>query len=214
MALGEVVRLLSMMSVTDVMSARRLRLRSGGMAGTAALTNRAVLIAALLCPVAASATLIQRFEIEDLAVRSAVVAVVRVVSVEARWEEDSMIRTRVRLEAERTIVGDVPREMTVVVAGGSVDGASATMGGSARFTVGEQMVVFLEPRGRGGMHVVGAFQGAFRLVTERATGMLIAERDAAIGAALVGLDGSVLEDAGARSLYLDELEARVKRAVR
>lgn len=155
----------------------------------------------------ARATLLQRFEIEDLAVRSEAVVIARVAEVTSGWEEDSMIRTRVRLEIERTIAGRAPREVTVVIAGGTVDGVSATIGGAPRFEKGDRVVVFLEPRRTGGKHVVGAFQGAFRLETERETGMPLAVREPMHGASFVGLaDG----DDGARMLYLDELEARVK----
>ncbi len=170
---------------------------------------RRFLVAALLLigVPAAHATLLQRFEIEDLARHSEAVAVVRVLEVKAAWEDDAMIRTRVRLGVERVIAGRAPREVTVVIAGGTVGEASATVGGMPAFAAGERMVVFLEPRKSGGMHVVGAFQGAFRLVTEAETGMPLAVREAAKGAAFYGVEE---EDDGARSLYLDELEARVR----
>src|SRR5688572_27870436 len=87
-------------------------------------------ILAVASPV--SATLIQRFEIEDLARNADVVAIVRVKSIQPDWE-DGMVRTRIALEVRRTIAGPKTDDLTAVIPGGVVSGVSASIGGMAEF---------------------------------------------------------------------------------
>ena len=117
-------------------------------------------------------------EIEDLAQKADLVAVVRVERVETMIEPDgSFISTRTHLLVERAIAGSVPQSgrANVIVLGGQVPGVSMAYPG-ARFAQGERRIVFLENRRDhpGDMQVVGEFQGAFRLMLEEETGMEIA----------------------------------------
>lgn len=168
-----------------------------------------LLLFSLIVPAASRATVLLEMDIEAMARRAQVVAVARVESVEARWEDDrAMIATYTRLRVEERIAGSSPERVEVRVIGGTVDGVSAIVDGGAQFRSGDRVLVFLEPRrSRSDQWIVsGAFQGAFRLEREPDTGMDIAVRPVARGVAIVGGEPEELR------LYVDEVAARVRLA--
>lgn len=176
-------------------------------------SRRVALLLLLFCsvaaaPLAARATLLVHFDVEDLARKAKVVAIARVDSVETRWEDDrAMIATYTRLTVEDALAGTAPETVEIRVIGGTVDGVSAVVAGGAAFQAGDRVVVFLEPRRTRPDHwqVIGAFQGAFRLEREDETGMEVAVRAAPRGIAFAR--GEEVREA---RLYLDELVARVR----
>jgi hypothetical protein len=162
----------------------------------------------------ANATVLQGMDVEALARAAQVVAVVRVESVEARWEPDrSMIRTHATLVVERAIAGSPSERIHVSVLGGTVEGSAVDYPAGARFREGDRLAVFLEKRRKAGTNewlVTGAFQGAFAIERDAETGLEVAVRERVRGG--VAITDSVDDEEPLR-LYLDELEARV-RAVR
>src|SRR5438105_2388677 len=103
-----------------------------------------VLVAA--APLVASATVIVPRTIEEMAQDSAYVVRGRVLSTSAAWDEKhERIFTNTEIEVLDQIHGasDSPRRITVRTLGGEVGKIGMKVAGTERFTVNEEVVVFL-----------------------------------------------------------------------
>ncbi|MEW6435518.1 MAG: hypothetical protein AB1730_28820 [Myxococcota bacterium] len=181
-----------------------MRLRSGTMwvAGLVGLAVGAV----------ASATTMLEQDVAALTKASAVVVRAKVLASRARWTAD---RARIVTDTEVEILdawkGAPAARVVVMQPGGIVGEVGQKVAGAARFSVGEEVVLFLEPRGDR-YAVSGMSQGAFHV--ERSS-------DGKTAFARQDLDEALLLDpvtrqpvAGPREiLTVDQLKARVLAAV-
>ena len=86
-------------------------------------------------------------------------------SVAARWSKDGgRIMTDVVLEVTEPWKGTPAKQVTVMQPGGVVGEVGQLVHGTARFAVGEDVVVFLEPRGDRFL-LTGMVQGKFKVET-------------------------------------------------
>ena len=107
-----------------------------------------VSVSAFAVPKPAGASL--RFSDQDLALRSAAAVRGRVVSLQSGWDADAgAIYTLVILDVVRSWgLAGAPARVEIKQLGGVVGGTALVIGGQARFTPGEDVLVFLEVRPR------------------------------------------------------------------
>lgn len=127
------------------------------------LKRRTLLVLAALSATLAGATTLLALDVPALTKGSSVVARATVRSVEARWTKDGgRIMTDAVLEVTEPWMGTPAKQIVVMQPGGVVGQVGQLVHGTAKFTVGEDVVVFLEPRGDRFL-LTGMLQGKFRV---------------------------------------------------
>lgn len=127
------------------------------------LKRRTLLVLAALSATLAGATTLLALDVPALTKGSSVVARATVRSVEARWTKDGgRIMTDAVLEVTEPWKGTPAKQIVVMQPGGVVGQVGQLVHGTAKFTVGEDVVVFLEPRGDRFL-LTGMLQGKFRV---------------------------------------------------
>lgn len=115
----------------------------------------------------AGATTMIPLDVRALTERADRVVLGNVEAAEARWTDDhSAIYTDVRVRVTTSYKGELKVGDVVVVRreGGTVSGIGMRVFGAASFTVGEEVVVFVERRGAAS-YVVGMAQGKLHVTT-------------------------------------------------
>jgi hypothetical protein len=123
------------------------------------------LMVALLLGLAgpSSATTLLAFEVPELAKLADVVVRGHVSGLAARWSGDrARIFTEAQVEVSEVLKGTMVAKVAVVQPGGVIGDVGQMVHASARFTVGEEVVLFLERRG-GRYTVAGMVQGKYRV---------------------------------------------------
>src|SRR5689334_5284575 len=124
--------------------------------------GRLVMLSVLAVAVAHATTLLA-LDVPALTKGSSAVVRATVRSVDARWTKDGgRIMTDVVLEVSEPWKGTPGKQVTVMQPGGVVGDVGQLVHGTAKFTVGEDVVVFLEPRGDRYL-LTGMLQGKFRV---------------------------------------------------
>jgi hypothetical protein len=127
-----------------------------------------LVVAAVICVASvAQATVLVPLDTRALTARADRVVLGTVESQLARWSDDHQaIFTDVTIRVARSYKGALKAGDTVVVRreGGVVDGVGMRVYGAAHFTVGEEVLVFVETRG-GAAYTVGMTQGKLRVTT-------------------------------------------------
>lgn len=130
---------------------------------TSMRSTRFLLLAAVLAGALASATTLLSMDVAALTRSSAVVARAKVISLDTRWTKDgARIMTDAVLEVTEPWKGSPARRVTVMQPGGVIGDVGQVVHGTARFTVGEDVVVFLEQRGERYL-LTGMLQGKFKV---------------------------------------------------
>lgn len=134
-------------------------------------------VLASLCGSTAHATQILAQAIPELGRDARLVVQARVVDQRAFWNDSrTRIVTAIELEVDATFKGDPPARVTVVQAGGELDGIRMTVHGVTTWKQDERVLVFLEDAFDGNYRVAGFSQGKFSLQTDPDTGELVALR--------------------------------------
>jgi hypothetical protein len=169
-------------------------------------------VAAVICVAAAArATVLVPLDTQALTARAERIVLGTVESEVARWTDDhQVIYTDVTIRVTRAYKGAVKPGERVVVRreGGALDGLGMRVFGAASFTVGEEVVVFIETRG-GAAYTVGMTQGKLR-VTAGSDG--IKRVSAAMGDVAFTQPTAVTHAAGPRRL--DDFERELLGYVR
>jgi hypothetical protein len=127
------------------------------------LKLRTLLVLAAVSAAAVHATTLLALDVPALTKGSSVVARATVLSVSARWTKDGgRIMTDAVLEVTEPWKGAPSKQVTVMQPGGVVGEVGQLVHGTAKFTVGEDVVVFLEPRGDRFL-LTGMLQGKFKV---------------------------------------------------
>jgi hypothetical protein len=125
-----------------------------------------LVMAVVICSaLAAHATVLVPLDTKALTARAERIVLGTVESQVARWTDDHQaIYTDVTVLVTRAYKGAVKPGERVVVRreGGALDGLGMRVFGAASFTVGEEVVVFIEMRG-GAAYTVGMTQGKLRV---------------------------------------------------
>jgi hypothetical protein len=123
---------------------------------------------ALLACAPALATTALFADLPELAARAELVIRGKVMSSESRWTDDGRrIVTDVQVEVAEVLKGAPRARLTVRQPGGQVGTLGQRVDGVAAFTVGEEVVLFLERRPDDSFHLAGMAQGKLRV--ERTT---------------------------------------------
>ncbi|MBT8486016.1 MAG: hypothetical protein KJO43_10580, partial [Phycisphaerae bacterium] len=81
-----------------------------------------------------------------------------VVAAEPFWTDDhSLIKTRVDIAVDDTLLGDAAAVESVIVVGGEIDGLRLRSSNDPMFGVGQRVLLFVDAEDR----IVGVNQGAF-----------------------------------------------------
>ncbi len=145
---------------------------------------RTLLLFIALGAALANATTLLALDVPALTKGSSVVVRATVRSVEARWTKDGgRIMTDAVLEVTEPWKGTPGKQLTVMQPGGVVGEIGQMVHGTAKFTVGEDVVVFLEPRGDRFL-LTGMLQGKFKVETS-SDGKAVFARQASEGDALL-----------------------------
>jgi hypothetical protein len=125
--------------------------------------GRIAVVCLLLAPSLAWATTLLALDVDGLAATSDAVVRATVTRVTPRWTRDgARIVTDVELAVSESWKGGAPRTIVVMQPGGVVGDLGQRVEGSASFTPGEEVVLFLEARGER-YTVSGMAQGRFRV---------------------------------------------------
>lgn len=157
----------------------------------------------------ANATTLLALDVPALTRGSSVVVRATVRSVEARWTKDGgRIMTDAVLEVTEPWKGTPGKQLTVMQPGGVVGEIGQMVHGTAKFSVGEDVVVFLEARGDRFL-LTGMLQGKFKVETS-SDGKAVFARQATEGDALL-VDPNTRQavHAAAVVLPIDTLRAQV-----
>jgi hypothetical protein len=124
-------------------------------------------LAAVLTPVAAEATISRAFSFDEKVEHAASIFVGKCVRQEARWDDSKRwILTYSTFSVEKMLKGTNPlRELTVVTPGGKVDGLQQDTIGVPHFDVGDERVLFVRNT-EAGPTVLYFDQGAYTVVRE------------------------------------------------
>lgn len=137
------------------------------------------LLAAMLATPFAGATVLEPLRIEDMARLAPLVVIgeVNQVKVEINAAK-TKIYTRVLVTPNEVLKG--PRDtgvVTIKTVGGALADKVAELPGAPRFTPGERVLVFLEPRQDGdGYNTIGLYLGKFSVIKDPKTGQQVLYR--------------------------------------
>lgn len=169
------------------------------------------LLALAIAQVASATTLVAQ-DVAALTKASAVVVRAKVLASQARWTSDrARIITDTELEVLSTWKGAASQRLVVMQPGGIVGEVGQKVEGAARFEPGEEVVVFLEPRGQR-FTVAGMAQGLFHLERSSDGKAVFARQE--LNEALL-LDPVTRQPVAAPSalLSVERLEAQVRAAL-
>ena len=108
---------------------------------------------------------------EALAKRAEIVAVGKVISKKAQWEDNrSHIVTYVTLSVSEYLKGGAGGVVTIATPGGEVDGVGELYSHSASFIPDEEVVVFAKKDKRGRFLVTGGPEGKLSVMRDKTTG--------------------------------------------
>lgn len=176
-------------------------------------------VAAFLLPGLAAATIIVPRTLEEMARESAAVVRAKVVQRQSAWDDDHRrIHTFAELQVLETVHGGGLGDTLVVrTMGGEVGDIGMRVSGTASFTVGEEVLVFLraDPVDATRFQVIGMSQGKYTIDRAGPTPMAVAStaglafaRRTASGT--LAVEGHANDD---RALPLATLLTRVKSAL-
>jgi hypothetical protein len=169
----------------------------------------AILAVTLAAAMAAPATTLLEMSLDQLTEAAQLVARVRVLSSENRWENGE-IWTFTRLEVSDALKGAAPREVVVRLLGGEVGHLASIVEGVPRFRPGEEAYLFLESTRTPEMTVTGWAQGAYRIVRD-AEGRETVTQDAS-GTILFDAETGRFRHGGIRRMPVEEFRQQVAAA--
>ena len=112
----------------------------------------------------------RKLPLEELARKADTIVLGTVIKQQSAWDaQRTAIYTDVTLEVERVLAGTPGKEVTLRVAGGSVEGLGMRTSNDAVFKAGERVVVFLDTSAVPHT-VVGLQQGKFTVQDNIVTG--------------------------------------------
>jgi hypothetical protein len=116
-----------------------------------------------------SATTLVRMSLRQLSQASSTIVRGRVVTEEARWNQNhTRIMTYTTIAVDQTLKGEPPSTLVIEQPGGTVGNFHVHVPGAAYLQPREEYVLFLEPAEKQQtFQMVGMLQGAFRIVHDR-----------------------------------------------
>jgi hypothetical protein len=175
---------------------------------------RALLPFVLLLSLAASATTMLRADLPELAQTSDAIVHGTVRRVESRWSGDGRrIITDVEIQVTEALKGQAGGTVLVTQPGGRVGDIGQRVSGLATFTPGEEVVVFLERRGKQAFRVSGMVQGKYQVQRSEDGKSVMAVPEPTGDVLLLDRDSRQPTASSQRSLSLPELKAAIRTAL-
>lgn len=116
----------------------------------------------------------ERIPEEVLAKRAQIIAVGKVLSTRAQWEENkSRIVTYVTVSVDQYLKGTAERTITIASPGGEVDGVGELYSHTVDFSNNEEVVVFAEKEKQGRYRVSGGQQGKLTVTRDKLSGKVL-----------------------------------------
>lgn len=138
-----------------------------------------IVCALALAAIPAGASTFLALRLDEMVSQADAVVEGRVIEAHSFWNaERTAILTEAVLEVEDSIVGAAPTYVNLRTFGGRVGDYWIVAHGFPTFTVGERLVVFLEPEQDGAHRVLGYQQGQYRVREEKGTVMAVPAADA------------------------------------
>jgi hypothetical protein len=170
----------------------------------------ALAVALLVLAFGAGATTLVHMSLEDMAAAASVVARVRCLGNDARWE-NGQIWTFTSFEVMETLKGSAPRLITVRLIGGQVAHLRMRVEAVPRFAPGEEAYLFLEPSPLGELTVTSWAQGTFR-VRQVSPKVEMVTQDTG-GATIYDPQTKQFRAGGVRNMPVSEFRARLAEAI-
>ena len=175
---------------------------------------RALLPFVLLLSLAASATTMLRADLPELAQTADAIVHGTVRRVDSRWSGDGRrIVTDVEIQVTEALKGQAGSTVLVTQPGGQVGDIGQRVSGLAAFTPGEEVVVFLERRGKTAFRVSGMAQGKYQVQRTEGGKSAMAVPEPTGDVLLLDPDTGKPTDSSQRSLSLPELKAAIRTAL-
>ena len=175
---------------------------------------RALLPFFLLLSLAASATTMLRADLPELAQTSDAIVHGTVRRVESRWSGDGRrIITDVEIQVTEALKGQAGGTVLVTQPGGRVGDIGQRVSGLAAFTPGEEVVVFLERRGKQAFRVSGMVQGKYQVQRSEDGKSAMAVPEPTGDVLLLDRDSRQPTSSSLRSMSLPELKAAIRTAL-
>lgn len=111
----------------------------------------------------AQASIVLAVDLEEMTTRADRVVVGRVLSSESFQGGGGLIRTRHRVHVAQELRGTTDREVLVETLGGEMGDISMHVTGEPSLASGDEVLLFLQSRGGGVFHAIGATQGVMRI---------------------------------------------------
>lgn len=174
---------------------------------------KGIALACVLWALPASATTMIALDVPTLSRQASLIVTGRVTRVESRMTADqSRIVTDIDIEVAETLKGEFRKTLTLVQTGGTVGDRSQKMHGLATFTQGEEVLLFLEPRGSQRFATVGMAQGKF-LIQRASDGQDTVRADPEAQGALIDAVTGQRVNAKTAPWPLSELKRQVRQAL-
>jgi hypothetical protein len=176
--------------------------------------RRLLVVVALLslCHATLAATVLLPIEFKQLVAISATIVRGRIIDVRAGWADGRRaIETRLTIEADEYLKGQLGGTLTVRVPGGQIGRYRTIVIGAPEFRDGDEVVLFLRRDGDQ-LSIVGLSQGAYRVQTDAAGRRLVTSP---VVMAQPGVDRQavVRGDVARRPLAVESFRDLVKRVV-
>jgi len=169
-----------------------------------------ILLACLLLVTASSfATTVRKMDLPALVKTSESIVQGRVDQVYSQWDaERKLAFTYVSVTVDDPLKGDRRRTVLIRQLGGKVGSLTMSVAGTPRFSVGDQVIVFLKNSNDGAFNVVGLNQGKYDIVEDFAVANVS-------GLTLIDPKTGQLSDAGfVEKAPLEAFKARIRELAR
>lgn len=156
------------------------------------------------------ATTLERMSLAQLTHRAPVIVQARCLASVSRWEQGE-IWTFTRCAVSQTLKGSPAAVVVIRVLGGRVGGIVSLVEATPQFRPGQEVILFLQPTGRGDYGVVGWSEGSFAIY--RAADGKLRVRQTSAHTAVYDARQRRFVPAGIPAMPLDQFLARVRRLV-
>jgi hypothetical protein len=168
----------------------------------------------LLLGLPAAATTMLRLDVPELAQSSDTVVHGTVRRVESRWSGDRRrIITDVEIQVTESLKGQPGSTVLVIQPGGKMGDIGQIVHGTASFTPGEEVVVFLERRGASAFQLSGMAQGKYQVRRAADSQTVLAVPEDTQQVLLLDPDTRQATQSTRKTLTLQELKAAIRTAL-
>ena len=129
-----------------------------------------------LVPGVAQATTLAKLSTDQLTDAAEIIVRGEVIDTWTEVDANGLVWTRAMVEVQQTLKGPEQETLVISQAGGEYGGTRTVVVGVGRFSVGEDAVFFVSPRGEGRLQLVGMYQGKFTVRQDPYSRQLIVQR--------------------------------------